>query len=128
MWSTNLYGTNVLCNQIKLGGWNLHKIQGAINLKYRATTKHNKQVMFAHTHPSYSHMAGSDFTIYKNSPHVKTGGGGKCHGHEINSNDNDIHNCSHIISTSMQAVLTEIFSAKSWKLKFLLWYVVLKSE
>jgi hypothetical protein len=57
--------------------------------------------MFAHKHPSYSHMEGSDFPIYKTSPHVKTDGG---QFHKDKKNSSDIHNCSHIISTRMQAV------------------------
>lgn len=66
--------------------------------------------MFAHKHPSYSHMEGSDFPIYKTSPHVKTDGVGAGEAGEVGrfhkdkKNSSDIHNCSHIISTRMQAV------------------------
>lgn len=63
--------------------------------------------MFAHKHPSYSHMEGSDFPIYKTSPHVKTdgvGAGEVGRFHKDKKISSDIHSCSHIISTRMQAV------------------------
>jgi hypothetical protein len=52
-------------------------------------------------------MEGSDFPIYKTSPHVKTdgvGAGEMGRFHKDKKNSSDIHNCSHIISTRMQAV------------------------
>jgi hypothetical protein len=55
-------------------------------------------------------MEGSDFPIYKTSPHVKTDGVGAGEAGEVGrfhkdkKNSSDIHNCSHIISTRMQAV------------------------
>jgi hypothetical protein len=77
--------------------------------------------MFAHKHPSYSHMEGSDFPIYKTSPHVKTDRGG---GSFIKIKKTVVIYTTARISYQQECKqLTEIFNAKSWKLKFLLGYI-----
>jgi hypothetical protein len=69
-------------------------------------------------------MEGSDFPIYKTSPHVKTDGGqGRWGGFIKIKKSVVIYTTARISYQQECKQLTEIFNAKSWKLKFLLGYI-----
>lgn len=69
-------------------------------------------------------MEGSDFPIYKTSPHVKTDGGAGEVGRFIKIKKSVVIYTTARISYQQECKqLTEIFNAKSWKLKLLLGYI-----